>query len=376
MTTTTMAPGDGGGLRLRELDWMMLAVVGLACFGLAMAVSVQSVEDGGTVLGAMRGQGAKLCVGLVFFLAMAAVPLQWLRARTGIVFAACVLVTASTRVLGPEWNGAHRWLAFGSHNLQPVDFARLALVLIVAHRIAGAGTALGEFRRGFVAVLAPACALAAALLIQPDNGNALLVICLAASLGLAAGLRVRWFVLLGLPGLAVLVAAVTARGYALGRIVGWFSGEPATQVVQGLRAFGHGGFVGQGLGSGWMKLGFVPEARNDFVFTIIGEELGLLGTLTVVTLYAILVGAGLSLALKTRDPFFRYIVLGCTMAIGLQAAVNLMVTTGLVPPKGIDLPFVSSGGSNLVACLGAIGLCGNAARSDAAALESGGVSRH
>ena len=119
-----------------------------------------------------------------------------------------------------------------------------------------------------------------------------------------------------------------------------------------------------GLGAGWMKMGFVPEAHNDFVFAIIGEELGFIGLILVLGLYCLIGYVGLRLVLQIRDPFCRFIVLGCTMAVCIQAFINMLVTTGMVPAKGIDLPMVSSGGTNLMASLGAIGLIGNAARTD------------
>ena len=120
--------------------------------------------------------------------------------------------------------------------------------------------------------------------------------------------------------------------------------------------------TGAGLGNGWMKNGYVPEAHNDFVFAIIGEELGFFGAIFVLAMYCIIGRVGFRLAVAMRDPFHRYVVFGCSLAICMQALVNLLVTTGMAPAKGIDLPLVSSGGTNLVAMLGAVGLIGNATR--------------
>ena len=121
----------------------------------------------------------------------------------------------------------------------------------------------------------------------------------------------------------------------------------------------------EGLGNGWMKLGFVPEAQNDFVFAIIGEELGLLGSLIVLFLYTSIAVMGLRLVLRCRDRFLRSIVFGFVAAICIQTSINLLVVTGLAPAKGIDLPFLSSGGTSMVVYLAAVGLIGNAARADA-----------
>ena len=363
-----------GGVRPRclELDWIVLAVVVLSCVGLTMAVSVQSVNphDETTALAALKGQGVKACAGLVVFLLAGMAPLHLMHPdahRPGARFAMVdwaffggLLLTLLPVVVGTSLNGAARWLSFGSFTLQPVDVARLTLVLLVAYRIARLQE--GGQELGFRPLLMPAALLAAVLILQPDNGNAVLVFVLASSMAVVAGASMARLAAFATPLLIAGGLYVATHTYVLGRVSSWWEGDPVMQVRRGIEALSSGGVAGQGLGSGWMKLGFVPEARNDFVFTIVGEELGLIGTTTVVALFVIFIAAGIGLTRKIGDPFFRYIVFGCTMAIGYQAVLNLAVTTGLVPPKGIDLPFVSSGGSNLVVSLAAVGLICNAAR--------------
>jgi cell division protein FtsW len=202
------------------------------------------------------------------------------------------------------------------------------------------------------------------LLLQPDNGNALLCVALAVAMGLAAGVRIRWLALAAAPVVPVLLMAVTRHGYAMERISRWISEEPHYQVRQSLLAIQRGGATGEGIGAGWRKMDFVPEAQNDFIFAIIGEELGFLGSLLVIASFTLIGIVGCRLVLQLRDPFHRYVVFGCTVAICAQALINLLVATGMAPAKGIDLPFVGAGGTNLVASLGAVGLIGNAARSD------------
>jgi cell division protein FtsW len=146
--------------------------------------------------------------------------------------------------------------------------------------------------------------------------------------------------------------------------------EPGGQVWQSLIAISSGGLLGVGLGNGWMKMGFVPESGNDFVFAIIGEELGFAGSLLVLGLYAAIGVVGVRLVMQMQDPFCRMVVFGLSFALCAQAAINLLVVTGLAPAKGIDLPFLSSGGTSLVFSLGAIGLIGNAARSDIGGAET------
>ncbi|MCA8941616.1 MAG: FtsW/RodA/SpoVE family cell cycle protein, partial [Planctomycetes bacterium] len=348
--------------RIYELDWLMLAVVCLCCVGLTMAVSVQGAKHGAEF--AVREQGAKLIAGLVALVTMSLFPLGLLRRYAKHLFAVGIVLVLATLFFVDERKGATRWLRFGGTSFQPVEFARIALIVLTATVIAKVGARRAEFRAGFIPVLTPAVILAAALALQPDLGNALLTMTLACAMAVSCGVALRWFFLAALPLIPALVVAV--RGYQLDRIHGFLGDEPPLQVQRSLTAIGSGGFAGTGVGNGWMKMGFVPEAQNDFVFAIIGEELGLVGAIFVLGLFALIGYVGFRLVLTLRDPFHRYVVFGCTFAICMQALVNLLVTTGMAPAKGIDLPLVSSGGTNLVATLAMVGLIGNAARADSA----------
>jgi cell division protein FtsW len=179
-----------------------------------------------------------------------------------------------------------------------------------------------------------------------------------------AGVRVRHFLVfaaLAVPAFAVLA---TRHGYVSNRLAGFLAPPPDSQVGQSLVAIASGGLFGRGLGEGWMKMGFVPEAENDFIFAVIAEELGYVGSLLVLGLYTILGVMCYRLVGRIHDSFLRYVVCGFSLMLCMQAAVNLLVVSGWAPPKGIDLPFVSTGGTSLFFCLAAVGLIGNAARTD------------
>lgn len=343
----------------------MLAAAGLCCLGLVMAVSIQGPKvDGGALL-ALKGQGAKLAAGLMAFLLAAMLPLELLRRRARLVFLITTGLCYVAAFFGTPVHGARRWINFAGMQFQPADLARLGIVLFTATLIAQADTRIRTFKAGFLHTMWPAAVLVLALLFQPDTGNAVFVLALAAMMALVAGVRCRWFLILGAPFLSVFAALALTRPYVQHRLVGFLDIQPGTQVGQSLVAISSGGVTGQGLGNGWMKMGYVPEANNDFVFAVVGEELGLLGSLFVLALYATIGYMGYRLVMDTRDRFCRYLILGLTLAICMQAAINLLVVTGMAPAKGIDLPFVSSGGTNLVLCLAAVGLIGNAARLDA-----------
>lgn len=342
----------------------MLAAAALCCLGLVMAISIQGPRaDGGGLL-ALKGQGAKLAAGLVAFLFCVMVPLELLRRAARMVFFVTTGLCYVAALFGTPVHGARRWINFAGMQFQPADLARLGLVLFTAALIADAGTKLRSFRQGFLNTMWPALFLVLALLLQPDNGNAAFVLALAACMALVAGVAFRWFCLLGAPVLCALVALAFTRPYVKQRLVGFMDIQPGSQVGQSLVAISSGGLTGQGLGNGWMKMGFVPEANNDFVFAIVGEELGLFGSILVLALYGTIGYTGFRMVMDTKDRFCRYLIFGLTLALCMQAVINLLVVTGMAPAKGIDLPFVSSGGTNLVLCLAAVGLIGNAARAD------------
>jgi cell division protein FtsW len=349
---------------LRELDLLMLVVVALCCLGLVMAVSVLGARVEVGPLVAMKQQGAKLLVGLCAFLVAALVPMAWVRRMALPGFAATTLLCLLPLVVSRDVKGAHRWIHLGSFQFQPVELARFFLILTVASLLARAGAGVATFRRGFVPAMGSAALLAAALLLQPDHGNALIVLALAGCLAITAGVRMMHFLPFCAIGLCGFAWFATRHEYVRGRLQDVFSIEPSSQVGLGLLAVGSGGALGRGLGQGWRKMGYVPEANNDFVFAIVGEEFGYLGSLFVLAAFTAFGVIGYRLVGKVRDPFLRYVVCGYSLMVCMQAAVNLLVVSGWAPAKGIDLPFVSTGGTSLTFCLAATGLIGNAARTD------------
>ena len=347
---------------IAEVDWLMLSVLCLCCLGLIMAVSIQGPAAG--PLSAMKGQATKLLFGLFAFLVAAILPLAYLRHYVRPLFVAAVVMCFAAALIFSPVNGASRWIHLGSVHFQPVEVARFLLVFYCAAVIADRGNRVHGFRDGFVPIMGASALLAGGLLLQPDLGNAVFVLALSAAIALAGGVRYVHFALVGAPIVLGLGLFVSGHGYVRDRITGFLHAEPGGQVSQGLVAISSGGLTGRGLGEGWMKMGFVPEAGNDFVFAIIGEEFGLLGSVFVMVSFATIGFVGLRLVLKLRDPFYRLLVFGMTFAICMQAAINLLVVTGMAPAKGIDLPFISSGGTNLVFSLAAVGIIGNAARAD------------
>lgn len=365
MTTLATSPSIARPVRrLPALDLLLSVMVVLAALGLVMAVSVQGVHPRVTPVQALQAHAGKLGVGLLAFLLAARMPVELLRRAALPLFAAGAGLVFLAAGMGHFAKGAQRWLHLGPITFQPVEVARFGLLVLLAARIDRAGVRIASFRDGILPVLGPAVLLAVGLLLQPDVGNALFTLTLAVLCGIAAGVPLRFFLLAGLPVLGAFVLYASLFGHVHERLAAFVEARPDSQVGQGLTALAAGGLFGQGLGQGWMKMGYVPEAENDFVFAIVGEELGLAGTLGVVGLFVLVGVLGCALANRATDRYRRFLIFGFTMAVCLQAAINLFVVTGLAPAKGIDLPLVSSGGTNLVLTLAAFGVIGNAARTD------------
>ena len=343
----------------------MLVVVSLCCLGLVMAVSIRGAQAGQDgPLAVMRSQGVKLLAGLLLFLFASIVPMATVRRWAMPCFAVATIACLVPRLLGLQVNGAYRWIAIGSQTLQPVEPARFFLVLSMAWLLARSGAAIRTFRGGFLPAMGCAMALVGALAAQPDNGNALIVLVLASLMALVAGVRFLFFLPIGAAGLALLSFLAMQHEYVRDRVNQLFELKANGQVGLGLIAVGSGGLFGRGIGQGWMKMNYVPEAHNDFVFAIIAEELGYCGSLFVLAAFATFGYVCYRLIVATKDPFLRYVVCGYSLMICMQAAANLLVVSGWAPAKGIDLPFVSTGGTSLMFCLAAVGLIGNAVRSD------------
>jgi cell division protein FtsW len=266
--------------------------------------------------------------------------------------------------LTAERNGARRWLQFGTSafglGFQPSELAKVCLVLFLSAWLPALGHRVRRFWTGIVlpglVVGAVAC-----LIGVEDLGTAALVALVGGILILAAGARWWHAVLLALPGLAGFAAMILTRDYRLNRLTSFWNiwDDPLRtdfHAIQSLIAIASGGWRGAGIGAGMQKLGYLPEARHDFVFAVICEEMGLIGGLAVIGLFTCLCLAGWRIVSRTRDPQGKLLALGLTALIGFQACMNVAVVTVMVPTKGISLPLVSAGGSGLILYGIAIGL--------------------
>ena len=278
-----------------------------------------------------------------------------------LAISAVLLVLVLIPGLGVSINGSRRWLRLGPLSFQPAELAKLALVAYLAAFLARKRDEMGHFWRGVFPPLAVGGALAGLVLLQPDLGNAVTLLVLTIGLLFLAGARTRYLAMVAIPAIPLAALAVWMAPYRMRRVFAFLDPwqDPrgsGFQIIQSWLAFGGGGVFGRGIGDSKQKLFYLPEAHTDFIFAIIGEELGFVGASIVVALFAVLVWRGLRIGLRAADPFGAYLALGITVLVATQTLVNLGVVTGMLPTKGLPLPFLSFGGSALLMTMLATGV--------------------
>jgi len=288
----------------------------------------------------------------------------WTDRRVVILIAAVsLMLLAATLVpgIGKMINGSRRWIRFSMLSFQPSEVAKFALVLYLGYFITKKGEELRDFVHGLLPAYIVTAVFAGVAILQPDFGSAVTFALVASIMLFAGGANLAHLGGTVLAMLPIFFAAVAHKAYRLRRITAfldpWSDPQGAGhQIIQSFLAFGSGGVFGRGLGEGRQKLLFLPERHSDFIFAVIGEELGLIGALVVVLLFLVILWRGIKIALGASDEFSRLLAVGITSLISVQAMINMAVVTGLLPTKGIALPLVSYGGSSLVVTLAALGI--------------------
>jgi len=348
--------------------FVSLIVVVLTFLGLVILFSAsRSMYDDPTVL--LRKQvlwlGFAVVAGMIAYVVNldALRPFAFWLAGGAVLLLVLVLVPG----IGVRVNGAQRWMDFGPMRLQVSEVGKLGLLFAMSHYLAAHRRYLDEFVRGFLvpcAILAVICGL---ILIEPDFGTAFLCGAVGGTMLFLAGVRLKFLIPTAVLALVLFGAAVYHDPIRLERVTSFLNveanrGDSAYQLWQGILAFGAGGVEGVGLGAGRQQMSFLPEAHTDFIFAIVGEELGLWFTAGVVLLFMTLFFVGV-LQLRRAPNLYQYLlVLGALLFITFQAIINIGVVTGCLPTKGMSLPFISYGGSNLVFMFTLIGLVLNGFR--------------
>jgi len=346
-------------------------VVFLSAGGLLMIYSASAVisqRQFGSPYHFLRQQAFALVAGFLGMAAMMKIDYRHLRSpwltRGLYALTLALLVMA---LAGAPTNGTHRWLRLPGISLQPSELAKLAVLIFLTDLLARRHAELGELRGPILGSLIAVGIVVALVAVQPDLGTALSIALLTGAILFAAGLKWRFLLVPAVAVTLVVGVSVLFNGYQRGRIATFLNpdGDPGGagyQIRQSRLAVASGGLLGRGLGEGGQKLFFLPYPHTDFIFSNIGEELGLLGTLTVVAAFVTLLARGLFVAARAPDLHLSLLACGVTVMLVGQAFINMGVCLGILPAKGLPLPFISYGGSSLVVSLLASGVLLNASQ--------------
>lgn len=362
------------------MDHILLFVtIALALVGLVMVFSASAVVAGNRFHDSwyyLKRQLAWLVFGLVFLHAASRVDYIWWKrlALPLLGLIVVLLMVALIPSIGVAANGARRWLRLGFISIQPAEMAKLISVIYLAAYLAKNEDRLQHFSTGLLPALLIIGVISGLVLMEPDLGTIVVIGLVTAAmlfLGGARGTHLLSLVPVALVGVAVLI---WLSPYRWQRLIAFFYPEQdptgtGFQINQSFLAFGSGGLFGVGLGESKQKLFFLPEAHTDFVLALVGEELGFVGAGIIVLFFALFVIRGFQISTRARIPFGRYLGIGITTLIGIQALINACVVTGLLPTKGLTLPFVSYGGSSLVISLTGVGILLNISRDRQAGRE-------
>jgi cell division protein FtsW len=354
-------------------DTMLFAsVAALVAIGLVMVFSASSATawaDYGDVAYYVKRQFVWLIVGLVAAYAAYRVDYQKLKKPAPYVLlaAAIGLVLVFVPHVGLGANGGRRWVGFSAVSLQPSEFAKLATVVYLAAMLSTRGERITSLAKGLFPLCVPVVILAVLILKEPDMGTASLLVFTAFAMFFAAGARLWHLFAIAMVTAPFAALTVLASPYKRARVFAFMDPWKDPQntgfhIVQSLLALGSGGIFGVGLGASRAKFFYLPEQYTDFIFSVLGEELGLIGALAVVVLFVVFAYRAVKIAIAAPDRFGYFLAIGCAAVIVIQAFVNIGVVTSSWPVTGVPLPFISFGGSSLIVSLIAVALIANVGR--------------
>lgn len=351
-----------------RIDWLMFAVAaGLAVFGSIMVYSASAMislkeTDGASQFSYFYKQFGFTILGLGAMYAASRFDYRFLNNKTvayGILALTAILLLA---VFGfPSINGARRWIRFPGVSFQPSEMAKIALPIFLAYYLTKNEDLIGDIKKTVVPCAAALILLSALILLEPDLGTTMVLCAIFVTVYFAAG--AKWLHIIATVGalFVVGVLSLVLSPWRMKRLFAFInpwenSSDGSYQVVQGLYAIGSGGIFGEGFAKGQQKLFYLPYPYSDFIFAVVGEELGLVGTLAVVLAFAFLLWRGARAALGAPDRFGMLLGIGIITGIVVQALFNISVVVSILPAKGIPLPFISYGGSSVVVTLFAVGI--------------------
>ncbi|MBP7055748.1 MAG: putative lipid II flippase FtsW [Candidatus Omnitrophica bacterium] len=344
----------------------------LVCIGVVMIYSASAIyaySNTGDSLYFLKRHLLCLLIGYALMFAAMSVDIREIRKYSKPILGLSILLLVLVLIphIGKEISGAKRWFKLGPINFQPSEFAKIAIVIYMADLITRKGNRMKEFFFGYLPAIIVLGAVVGLVLLEPDLGTAVTISVITFIMLFVGGARGIHIMICFLASIPALYLLIFHSAYRMRRILAFLNPWAdkrgvGFQIIQSFVALGSGGLFGVGLGQSRQKLFYLPASHTDFIFSIIGEELGFLGTLSIVALFTIFVWQGMRVVFKTVGMFERMLSLGIVSIIAFEVIINIGVTAGAFPTKGLPLPFISYGGSGLIFHLMAIGLLLNVAK--------------
>ena len=356
---------------VNAVDHMLVVIVlSLLAFGLVMVFSASSASAHyiqGDATYFFKRQLLWALLGLASMYGASRIPYKIIYRYTNLVFTVSLVLLLLVPVIGINVNGAKRWLGVGSLAFQPSEIAKLSIILFLAKSINQHPDSVNKLKDGFVKYMAIIIVVAGIVLIEPHMSGAMVIVLTGCAVLFVAGFKGRYFGAMAFMGVPAVIALAIISPYRLKRVTSFLNpfadklGD-SWQIVQSLYAIGSGGLFGLGLGQSRQKFLYIPEPQTDFIYSIICEELGFVGAVFVILLFALLIWKGILISRKAPDTFSSLTVAGITALIAVQVLMNIAVVTSTMPVTGIPLPFFSYGGTSLFFLLTEVGIVLNISR--------------
>ncbi len=345
---------------------LLLAVILISLFGLLMIYSSSNIwaeykyNDPYKYL---KSQAIFIIIGYILMIIISKFPYQNYKKLANIIFLTCTIMLILVLIpgIGTVRNGSRSWFGIGSLGLQPSEFAKLGLIIFTSKYLTNNTKELKNIKKGVLPILGVLLLIFGLIMLEPDFGTGVVIIMTIIVLLFISGVKMNFFIKIGILGLIGIIVLILIAPYRLERIISFIN--PWTdplgsgfQIIQSLYAIGPGGLLGLGFGNSIQKHFYLPEPQTDFIFAIISEEFGFLGVLIISTLFITIIYSGLKISMRCQDNFGKFLAFGITFGLAFQTILNLMVVVGLLPVTGVTLPFLSYGGSSLLISLINIGI--------------------
>lgn len=355
------------GVKMKKVDLILLfSIIILSLFGLLMIYSssyVWAEYKFNDPYKFLKSQAVFLIIGYLVMTIVAKIPYTKYLNKANIIYGVCFLLLILVLIpgIGTVRNGSRSWFGIGSMGIQPSEFTKLALIIFTSKYLYKNERDIKDIKKGVFPILGVLLLTFGLIMLEPDFGTGVVIVMTIVVILFISGVKMKFFVKIGLLGLVGVAALILVAPYRLARIVSFLNpwSDPlgsGFQIIQSLYAIGPGGLLGLGLGNSIQKHFYLPEPQTDFIFSIISEELGFLGVLIISSLFLIIIYRGFKIAMKCNNNFGKYLAFGITFGLAFQTLLNLMVVVGLIPVTGVTLPFLSYGGSSLLITMLSMGI--------------------